>query len=113
VLLVGEEHIEGLREVLAQEMARARLKRLAVLHHRLDAVGLDSAGEPFTGRLHPADHGYGEPFLGETGIYIEHAFGLLHRLLLRGVRRMAFLPEELRSAQEQPRAHLPAYHVRP
>ena len=37
VLLVDEFHVERLGEVLAQEMRRAGLQRLAVLHHRLDA----------------------------------------------------------------------------
>ena len=35
----------ALREVLAEEVARAGLQRLAVLHHRLDAVRATAPGK--------------------------------------------------------------------
>ena len=49
-------HVERLGEVLPEEVARARLQRLAVLHHRLDAERVDRAGEllPLALRARPA-----------------------------------------------------------
>src|SRR3712207_9095306 len=40
-------------------------------------------------------------------------FRSLLGLVVRGVRGVAFLPEELERTQEQARAHLPPDHVRP
>ena len=96
-----------------EEVARAGLQRFAVLHHRLDAVRALGAGEAFAGRLLALDDGHGHPALGEVGIDVEHAHRLFDGFLARRVRRVAFLPEELGGAQEQPRAHLPAHDVGP
>ena len=43
----------------------------------------------------------------------EHAARFFFGLVVRGVRGVPFLPEELERAQEEPRAHLPAHDVRP
>ena len=49
----------------------------------------------------------------ERGVHVEHAHRLLARLGLGRVDRVALLPEELRRAQEEARAHLPPDDVRP
>ena len=108
-----ELNVARAREILAQEMARAGLQRLAVLHHRLDAERALGAREPLAGRLLALDDGHRHPVLGEVGVDVEHPHRLFDGLLARRVRRMAFLPEELGRAQEQPRAHLPAHDVGP
>ena len=59
------------------------------------------------------DHRHRHELLGELGVDVEHAQRLLVRLLRGLVRGVAFLPEELRGAQEQARAHLPAHDVAP
>ena len=46
---VEEGHVVGLREVLAEEVARPALERLGIAHQSLDAVGLHGAGESLTG----------------------------------------------------------------
>ncbi len=96
-----------------EEVARAGLQRLAVLHHRLDAERVDRAGEllPVALRARPAPASPSTP--RRTAVDVEHLQRLLLGLLLRGVGGVAFLPEELGRAQEQPRAHLPADDVAP
>ena len=111
--LVLELDVERLGEVLAQEMARARLQGLAVLHHRLDAQRVHRSGKLLALALGPRQHRHGHPFLGEGAIDVEHPPRLFLRLGLRGVGGVAFLPEELGRAQEQPGAHLPAHDVAP
>src|SRR5437762_13918774 len=44
-LLVLKLDVERLREILPEEMARARLQRLAVLHHRLDTQRMNRPGK--------------------------------------------------------------------
>ena len=65
------------------------------------------------GVLRAADDRHGHDVLGEVAVDFEHAHGFFQRFLFGGVRGVAFLPEELGRAQEQPRAHLPADHVGP
>jgi len=51
--------------------------------------------------------------LGHLGVDVEDAQHLFERLLVRRVRGVALLPEELRGAQEHTRAQLPADDVCP
>ncbi len=103
----------ALREILAEEVARAGLQRFAVLHHRFDAVRALGAGETLAGRLLALDDGHRHPVLGKVGVDVEHAHRLFDGFLARRMRRMPFLPQELGGAQEQPRAHFPAHDVGP
>ena len=112
-LLVDVLHVERLGEVLAQEVRRTALQRLAVLHQRLDGERVLGARETLVGRLVAHDHGQRHPLLGEFLVNADHLFGLLDSLLARGVRRVALLPQELGRTQEQARAHLPAHDVGP
>ena len=112
-LAVLELDVEGLAEVLAEEVARAGLKGLLVLHHSLDAVGADGAGELLGLALHAREDGDGEEVLGEGAVDLEHALGLLDGLLLGLVGRVALLPEELGGAEEEASALLPAEDVGP
>ena len=112
-LLVDILHIERLGEVLPQEVRRAALEGLAVLHQRLDGEGILGAGEALVGRLVAHHHRHGHPLLGELPINMDHLRSLLDGLLARGVRRVALLPEELGRTQEQTRTHLPAHDIGP
>ncbi|MEZ5207167.1 MAG: hypothetical protein R2690_09375 [Acidimicrobiales bacterium] len=112
-VLVGEGDVGGLREVLAQEVRRAGLQGLAVLHHRLDRVRPLGAGEAFARRLLADDHRHGEVVDDEAAVLLEHQQRLVHGLVGGGVRRVALLPQELARAQEDAGPHLPPHDVRP
>ena len=100
-------------EIGAEEVAGARLERLAVLHHRLDRVGRDGTGEALVLGLLASDDVDREAGLGKFAVHLEHLQRLVARLVGGGVSSMALLPEELAGAQEHPRAHLPADNVGP
>ena len=112
-LLVDVLHVERLGEILAEEVRRAALQRLAVLHQRLDRKRIFGSGETLVGRLVAHHHRQRHPLFGEPLVDMNHLFGLLDSLLARGVRRVALLPQEFGGAQEQARTHLPAHDVRP
>ncbi len=113
VVLVEEFDVERAREVLPQEVAGAGLQRLAILHHRLDRVAGDGPGELLALALATGEHGDRGLVHRKIRVDAEHPQRLFHRLVARRVRGVAFLPEELRRAQEQARPHLPAHHVGP
>ena len=113
VVFVDKLHVEGLTEVLSEEVRGAALQRFAVLHHRFDGVGVECSGKAFRGALDAAHHGDGEHVLGKVGIDVEHLLGAGFGLFAGGVCRVSFLPEEFRRAEEQTRAHFPAHHVAP
>ncbi len=108
-----ELHIERFGEVLAEEVRRAGLERLVVLHQRLHRVRAHRAGELLAVRLHTRQHRHRHPLFLERAVHAEHAarFGL--RLRFRGVGRVTLLPQELGGPEEQPRAQLPAHDVAP
>ena len=112
-LLVLERHIEGLGEILPEMVARSSLQGPRVLHHGLDAIGLEGAGELLGFGLHPLDHRHRHELLGEGGVDVQHPPRLLVGLRLGGMGGVPLLPEELRGAQEEPRAHLPSHHIGP
>ena len=112
-VLVGEGDVEGLGEVLPQEVRRTALQRLTILHQCLDGVGLYGTGEALVGAFHTDMHGDSEEVAGEVGVDIDHAYCFFFGLLTGSVGGVTFLPEELSGAQEEARAHLPAYDVRP
>ena len=109
----GVGHIKSLGEVLPQEVARAGLQGLSVLHHGFDAKGVVGTGKPLAFGLHTAHHRHGHPALGKVRIDVQHLFGLLHGFGLGGVCGVALLPQEFSGAQEQARPHLPADHIGP
>ena len=94
-------------------MRCASLERLTVLHHGLDGVRLEGAGEAFAGRLHATHDGHGHVVLRKVGIDALHLNGLLLGLLAGGVGRVTLLPEEFGGAEEEARAHLPTHDVGP
>lgn len=103
VVAARERDAEVLRPAVAEVVARAALQRDAVVHHRLDRVGGDRAGELLLlGLL--ARHGRDrEDVLIELLIGAEHAERFLHGLLGGLVHRVALLPQELGGAQERAR----------
>ena len=113
VVLVQEGDVERLGKVLAEEVARAALQGLAVLHHRLDGVSVQRSGEALGLALHALKHGDGHPVLREVGIYLQHLLCLGFGFLAGGVRGVAFLPQEFACAQEWARAHLPSHYIAP
>ena len=106
-------HLECLREILTEVVGRPALQRLAVLHERLDAVGADRARELLAVALDSRVDRDRHLLLRETPVDLQDLQRLILGLRLGGVRRVSLLPEELRGAQEQSRAHLPADDVRP
>ena len=110
---IAELDVARLREVLSEEVRRARLQRFAILHHRFDAIGRDRAGESLALGLLAFDDGHRHPVLCEISVNLEHFHGFHHGLFGSGVRGVSFLPQEFRGAQEQTRAHFPAHHVGP
>ena len=109
----GELHVERLGEVLRKEMGGSALKRLAVLHQRLDRQRVLGSRETLAVALVTDDHRQAHPLFGELRIHADHFFRLGQRLLLGFVGRVPLLPQKFGRAQEKPRAHLPAHHVGP
>ena len=70
-------------------------------------------GKPLALRFLAGKDRDGEVIAREGLVDAQHLFGLLAGLRLGLVRGMAFLPEELRGAQEQAGPHFPADDVRP
>ena len=94
-------------------MRGAGLEGLAVLHHRFDAERVDGAREAFAFGLAALDDRHRHVVLGKVGVHLEHLVGLFDGFSLGRVDRVAFLPEELGSTEEETRAHLPADDVGP
>ena len=108
-----ELDLERFREVLPEIMRRTRLQRAAVAHQRLDRIGARCARELFAFALLPVDHGHRELGLRKLLVEREDLQRLLLRLGLGLMRRMPFLPQELRRAQERTRHLLPPDDVGP
>jgi len=71
-----------------------------VLHHGLDAEGVDRSRKPLGRGLAALEDRHRQVLLGHTGIDVEHHHGALPGLLPAGMRRMAFLPQKLTGAQK-------------
>ncbi len=108
VVLIGILHAEGAREAVTEVMRSAGLKRLAVVHHGLDSVGVLRTGEALLRGLFALDDRDGQPFLEELRIDVQHAQGLLHCLLGGCVDGMTLLPPELTGTQERTGGLFPA-----
>src|SRR6266550_9245011 len=78
-----------------------------------ECVGPHRARESLAVGLQTRQHRQCEPLLLEPAVHAEDQARLGLRFVRRGVRSMPFLPQELRGAQKQPRAHLPADDVAP
>ena len=110
-ILVADARSAG--EIGAEVVRRAGLKRLAVLHHRLDRPGFVRAGKALVLRLLARDHGNREILFGAGAVHLERAMGLGARFVAGRVGGMPLLPQEFAGAQEHPGAHFPAHHVGP
>jgi len=113
VILVLELAIKCLGEILTQKVGRACLQGLTVLHERFDAVGLYGTGKSFGRRLDTLDYRHGHVVLGKRRVDVQDGQRFVDGFLLRGVGRVAFLPQELHGAQEQTRAHFPSHDIGP
>ena len=113
IVTTQELDVGGLGKVLAQEVGGACLNRLAILHHRLDAVSRDGTRKALALTLLAADHWDGEEVAGKGLIDPKHLDRLLHGFLLGLMGRMPFLPEELRGPEEKSGTKLPADDVGP
>ena len=111
--LVLERHVERLAEVLPQIVTGARLQRQPVLHHAFDRVAAQRPGKLLRPRLHALDHRHRHDVFRHFGVDIQDPQHFLHGLGVVRMRRMPFLPEELRSSQEHARAQFPAHDVGP
>ena len=67
-VLVEVLDLEGLREILPQEVRSARLQRFAVAHHGFDGIGDVGAGKFFGVGLFAGDHRDGGIVDGEVGV---------------------------------------------
>ena len=112
-LLVRERHVEGLRKVLAQEVRGAGLQGFAILHKRLDAVRILCTRETLALGLHALDDGHRHEILREVRVDLKHLLGFFDCLVLRGVGRVAFLPEEFGRTQEEARCASPSARCSP
>ena len=111
--LVGELDVEGLGEVLAQEVGGTGLQGLAVLHHGLDGEGIQGTGKTLVRTLVSHDDRKSQVVAGKVGIDLDHAPGFFLGFLCGGMGRMAFLPEEFGRTEEEAGTHLPAHDVGP
>ena len=107
--------VEHAREVLAQTVRRGALDRATVRRHeRLHRRRVQTARELLLLGLAALDPGHGEQLLVDARVVVKDLQHLLLRLLLRRVRAVALLPQELARADERRRVlELPAHHVRP
>ena len=112
-VLVDESNVESLTEVLPQEMGSSSLQGFSILHHRLDCISIQSAGETLALRLHAFYYWHCHIILGEVRVNLLHLLSFYLRFLTGSVSGMAFLPQELSRTKEQASTHLPAHHVRP
>ena len=108
VVAVGELHAECLREPVAEVMARAGLQRLPVVHQGFDRIGRFRAGEFFLFGLASADDRDRQDLFAEIRVDVQHLLCPCRSFLGRGVRGMAFLPQEFARAQERARRLFPA-----
>jgi hypothetical protein len=108
-----ELEVELLGEVLTQEVRRARLESLLVLHHGLARVAPHRAGELLRLGLEPRDRRHRDPVLHELPIQSQDEERLCLGLLGRGMRGVPLLPQEFGRAQEESGAQLPSHHVCP
>ena len=112
-VLVLELDVEGLREVLSEEVARPGLESLLVAHHRLAGICVVSAGEALALGLLAFEDGEREVLGHDAAVDLEHFQRLFDGLFFRRVGGVALLPEEFGGAQEEARALLPAHDVGP
>src|SRR5262249_11532918 len=95
-----ELHAKSLGKILTQEMAGSPLKRPSILHHRFNAECVDCTGELLALALRSGEYGHRHPVLGKCAVNLQHLMRFFFRLFLRGMGGVAFLPEELGSAQK-------------
>jgi hypothetical protein len=74
---------------------------------------LHGAGKFFALRFFAGKNRDGAMIARKRFVNTEHALSFFARFGFGFVHGMAFLPEELRCAQKQPRPHLPSHHVAP
>ena len=108
-----EADIRGFGEILTEHVRSPGLEGLSVLHHGLDAAGFHGPGEPL-GIAFPAfDDRDGQIIPDQNLIGVQHLHHAFGGLPLRGMGRMAFLPEKFGGPQKNPGAHLPADDIGP
>ncbi len=85
-------------------MRRGHLQRLAVAHDALAGHRVLRTCEPFLGGLTANDHRHGQDAAHVFVVdVVQDVAGILPRVGFGGVRGVAFLPQELRGAQEDSR----------
>ena len=113
VLLIEESNVERLGKVLPEEVRRAALECLSVLHHGFDGVGVECSCKAFGLALHALHHRNGEPLFGKVGINFQHSPCFFLCFLARCVCRVPLLPQEFRCTEEGAGAHFPPHDVAP
>ena len=95
IILIQIGDLEGLGEVLSEEVGGTALQSLTILHHGLDGVGVEGTGETLGLTLHTLNHRYCHPLFSKLGIDLQHLLCFLFGFLTGGVSGVALLPEEL------------------
>src|SRR3546814_20173061 len=93
-VLILEADIRGRGETGAQIVRRARLQRIAVLHHRFDRISRDGAGKTLILGLFAGKHGQRQRLFSQGAKPFERAHRTGPRVFLAVVSAMAFLPKE-------------------
>ena len=113
VVLIGEGDVKLLGKARAEIVACAGLESLAVVHHALNSVGVDRAGELLLLGLVASDNGHRQIVFAHIGVNLELLQGLLAGLLLGGVQSVTLLPKELSASEEGTGGLFPAQNGAP
>ena len=113
IVLVDKLHIERLCEILSQEVRSTTLQCLSILHQAFDGVSIQCTRETFISRFYPFDYRDSHILFSEVTIHMQHFLCFRFCFLAGRMSRMTFLPQELRSTQEQTGTHLPPHNICP
>ena len=113
ILFIEELYVEGLGEVLTEEMGGTGLQGLTVLHHSLNTIRIECSGEALVRRLDTFDDRNSHYVLRKVRIDIEHLSCVVLGFLFGSMGGVSLLPEELSRTQEKTRTHLPTHDVTP
>ena len=113
IVFVNKLYIERFCEILSQKVRSTTLQCLSILHQAFDGVSIQCTGETFISRFYPFDYRNSHILLSEVTIHMQHFLCFRFCFLAGRMSRMSFLPQELRSTQEQTGTHLPPHNICP
>ena len=113
IVTTGKGNIKAAGKTVTEVMRSTALQSHAVMHHRLNGIGLYSTGKAFLFGLAASYNGNSQCFFIEIGINLQHTEGFLLRFFFCFMDGVAFLPEKFRGSQEGTGRFLPAHHRTP